>query len=80
MGGVRYLAGRLHTESAPRPAAHAVVSAVLLLGRDLDRTIVVEGIEDEQTLSALRQLGCRYAQGYHLARPLPAEGIPALLG
>ena len=64
---------------ADKPAANAVVAAVLRLGRDLDRTIIVEGIEDGATVEALRRLGGRYAQGYHLAGPLPAGDVPPLL-
>jgi EAL domain-containing protein (putative c-di-GMP-specific phosphodiesterase class I) len=34
---------------------------------------VVEGVEDAATLAALRAWGCDYAQGYHIARPMPAQ-------
>ena len=64
---------------AERPAAVAVVSAVLQLGRQLGRTVVVEGVEDAPTLQALRQLGCTHAQGYHLGRPQPPEVVTAAL-
>ena len=56
----------------------AVVSAVLLLAHNLQKTVVAEGVEDADALQALRELGCEYAQGYHLARPQPAAGL--LLG
>jgi EAL domain-containing protein (putative c-di-GMP-specific phosphodiesterase class I) len=36
-------------------------------------TMVVEGVEDAATLASLRQWGCDIAQGYHLARPMPAR-------
>ncbi|HEU0102426.1 MAG TPA: EAL domain-containing protein [Mycobacteriales bacterium] len=61
-------------------AAAAVVSAVLHLGRQLDRTVVVEGVENDTTVQALRRLGCTHAQGYHLGRPQPAAQIIDLLG
>jgi diguanylate cyclase (GGDEF)-like protein len=61
-------------------AATAVVSSVLLLGRDLGRPVVVEGVETPGHLRALRELGCRYAQGFLLGRPLPGEEVAALLG
>lgn len=51
------------------PEAAAVVSAVLLLAHNLRKTVVAEGVEDARTLTVLRDLGCEYAQGYHLARP-----------
>jgi EAL domain-containing protein (putative c-di-GMP-specific phosphodiesterase class I) len=59
--------------------AKAVVSAVLLLGDSLDRTVVVEGVEDAATLVALKELGVTYAQGFHLGMPMPAEELDVLL-
>ena len=35
-------------------------------------SMVVEGVEDAATLAALRAWGCDVAQGYHIARPMPA--------
>jgi len=54
--------------SGNRDAA-AVVSAVLLLGHNLRRTVVVEGVENAATLEALQELGCTHVQGYHLSTP-----------
>ena len=62
-----------------RAEANAVVSSVLLLGQRLHRTVVMEGVEDADTLQALRELGVTHAQGYHLARPQPAEALAGLL-
>ena len=47
--------------------------STLQLSRDLGMTMVVEGVEDAATLTALRAWGCDFAQGYHIARPMPAE-------
>ncbi|GMA86680.1 hypothetical protein GCM10025868_19300 [Angustibacter aerolatus] len=54
------------------PGAEAVLAAVLALGRDLARTVVVEGVETATTLHALRDAGVRYAQGYYFTAALPA--------
>ena len=37
--------------------------------------IVAEGVETEEQLEALRALGCRWAQGYHLGRPAPLAAL-----
>lgn len=37
--------------------AAAVISAVLLLGHQLDRTVIIEGVEDTDTVQVLRRLG-----------------------
>ncbi|NHC46672.1 EAL domain-containing protein [Motilibacter sp. K478] len=58
-----------------RADAAAVVSSVLLLGHSLQRTVVVEGVEDAATLVVLRELGVTHGQGYHFARPLPPEEL-----
>jgi len=42
-------------------------------------TVIAEGVEDTDTLHALRGLGCDSAQGYLLARPMPAADVPAWL-
>jgi EAL domain-containing protein (putative c-di-GMP-specific phosphodiesterase class I) len=42
-------------------------------------SIVAEGIEDAATLAAVEELGCDYAQGFHVAMPMAADQITALL-
>ncbi|RZA34296.1 MAG: EAL domain-containing protein [Lysobacteraceae bacterium] len=54
------------------PADAAIVRSTLELARHLQLHVVAEGVEDAETLEALRQLGCFAAQGFHLARPMPA--------
>jgi predicted signal transduction protein with EAL and GGDEF domain len=61
------------------PQARAVVSAIIELGHGLGRQVVAEGIEDETTFQALRDLGCDTAQGFWLARPMPGPQLTALL-
>jgi EAL domain-containing protein (putative c-di-GMP-specific phosphodiesterase class I) len=56
-----------------------VVSAILLLGHNLRRTVVVEGVENAQTLEALQEAGCTHVQGYHLSRPKRPEDLEAEL-
>ena len=57
----------------------AVVRATVALAHDLGLRVVAEGVEDEASLQALRGLGCDLAQGYHVARPAPAERTTAWL-
>ena len=61
------------------PDDTAITSAVLGLGRHLGLHTIAEGIETPDQLTRLRRLGCRYGQGYHLARPQPAAHIQQLL-
>jgi EAL domain-containing protein (putative c-di-GMP-specific phosphodiesterase class I) len=40
---------------------------------------VAEGVEDARQATVLRELGCRFAQGYLFARPLPVDQFDVLL-
>jgi diguanylate cyclase len=63
------------TESSRRPA---VATAIIQMAQALGLDAVAEGIETEAQAVRLRRLGYRLGQGYHFARPLPAEEIAAL--
>ena len=45
------------------------------MGQALRLTTVAEGVETAHHLIELRELDCDIAQGYHFARPAPAEAI-----
>jgi diguanylate cyclase (GGDEF)-like protein len=53
----------------------AIVKAILDLGQSFGLKVVAEGLETPAHGQALIQLGCRYAQGYGIARPMPAEQV-----
>jgi len=57
----------------------AIVRSIVDLGANLGLTVVAEGVETKAAWDALHDLGCPVAQGYYLARPLPAEGFTAWL-
>lgn len=54
----------------------ALTSALKAFADETDAVIVAEGVENESELGTLRRLGVRYAQGYHLGRPVIAPHIP----
>jgi diguanylate cyclase (GGDEF)-like protein len=53
----------------------ALVAAVVGLAHEFGMTCVAEGVETAEQLDHLRRLGCDFAQGYHLGRPLPAADL-----
>ncbi|MDE2119549.1 MAG: EAL domain-containing protein, partial [Betaproteobacteria bacterium] len=57
----------------------SLVRAIVRLAAELGRTLVVEGVEDRGAIEAAVQCGARYAQGYGIARPMPAEQFAAWL-
>ena len=58
----------------------AIVRAMIALGRELDITVMAEGVELEEQLDALLAMDCPQAQGYLLAPPLPVAEARTLLG
>jgi len=54
----------------------AIYLASVSLGKRLGMEIVAEGVEDQADWDFLRQTGCDLAQGYFIARPMPAAELP----
>ena len=52
---------------------------VVQVGRDLGLRVIAEGIEQPRQLTALREMGCGYGQGFLVARPMSAPGVEALI-
>jgi diguanylate cyclase (GGDEF)-like protein len=53
----------------------AIITAVVTLAHAIDMTVVAEGVEKPHQQTAILDLGCDLAQGYLLARPMPAEDV-----
>ncbi len=58
----------------------AIVRTVAELARTLHMETVAEGIETRQQHAILQALSCDLGQGYHFARPLEAQAVPAFFG
>ena len=52
---------------------YEITCAVLKLAQILDFSVIAEGLETQSHVKKLRQIGCKYAQGYFFARPLPID-------
>jgi diguanylate cyclase (GGDEF)-like protein/PAS domain S-box-containing protein len=70
---------RQFTIALDEPATRAIVSALTQLTPALGITSLAEGVETGDQLKTLADLGCDYAQGYHLSRPVPADQATELL-
>jgi diguanylate cyclase (GGDEF)-like protein len=57
----------------------AIVRSIIALGKDLGVSVIAEGVETEQQLQMLQDLGCQQVQGYLLARPRPPQDVQGLL-
>ncbi len=58
------------------PEDRAIVEGILVMARGLGRKAIAEGVESVAHGDALMALGCTLAQGYGIAKPLPAGQIP----
>jgi EAL domain-containing protein (putative c-di-GMP-specific phosphodiesterase class I) len=59
--------------AAKSEESRTVIKSIVDLGHGLGLTVTAEGVEDAQTLTYLKEIGCDLAQGYYIARPMPAD-------
>jgi diguanylate cyclase (GGDEF)-like protein len=71
----RALLSRIDRDPHPR----AVCEAVVALGAALSIDVVAEGVETASQLAVLQNLGCGFAQGFLLSRPVDLAGLVHLL-
>ena len=55
----------------------AILQGIIGLAASFKRHVIAEGVETIEHGSLLMQLGCELAQGYGIARPMPAQQMPA---
>lgn len=58
--------------------ARALVRSIVTLARDLGIDTVAEGVQEHDELTILAEVGCTYAQGYLISKPVKASAIPSL--
>jgi len=56
-----------------------IVRTIIELARVMGMSVMAEGIETHEQYRLLREMGCRYGQGFLLARPMTAEAVTHLL-
>jgi diguanylate cyclase (GGDEF)-like protein/PAS domain S-box-containing protein len=61
------------------PDDAAIVRAIIVVAQELMLDVTAEGVETADHAQFLRLHGCREAQGYYFARPMPADKMGALL-
>tara|TARA_R110002073_G_scaffold25832_2_gene85152 strand:- start:7164 stop:9722 length:2559 start_codon:yes stop_codon:yes gene_type:complete len=57
-----------------------VVRTITSLGHNLGMNVIAEGVETIAQLNYLKELGCQYAQGFLLSRPLAPDAAATLIG
>jgi diguanylate cyclase (GGDEF)-like protein/PAS domain S-box-containing protein len=66
-------------ERTGRGATEALVGAIFRLTESLGIATVAEGVETDEQLHLLEELGCQTAQGFLFSKPVPADEVEALL-
>lgn len=56
-----------------------IVTAIVALCQGMKLNVVAEGIETQQQMKILKELGCAYAQGYLFSKPVAHANVPAML-
>ena len=62
-----------------KPVDQGILRFTVGLARWMNLEVIAEGVETREQLQRLRELGCDYAQGYLLGKPMPPEGMETLL-
>lgn len=57
----------------------AITMAIVSMARALGIKVIAEGVEQDEQLAFLRDIGCEEAQGYYLSMPLQGEDLRWLL-
>jgi len=62
-----------------RPDDAMIVTSTIELAHGMGLRVVAEGVENIEVWNLLRRLGCDYAQGFLISKPLPAEEVMAFV-
>ncbi|WP_100644389.1 putative bifunctional diguanylate cyclase/phosphodiesterase [Alteromonas facilis] len=52
-----------------------MVRTIIAMAKNLGLSTVAEGVEDQQSIGLLQQMGCTTAQGFHISKPRPSEEL-----
>src|SRR5262249_10912787 len=61
------------------PKSRSIIDAIVRLSHSIGKSVVVEGIENNAQLAAIRNLKCDVAQGYLFSKPIPFNEVPVFL-
>lgn len=64
---------RLFTNDLDTPGKRAIIHAIILMAENLKLDVIAEGVENEEHIEFLTQLGCYVMQGYFYGKPMQNE-------
>jgi diguanylate cyclase (GGDEF)-like protein len=68
----------VHREREDPEEYAAILSAMTRMAHSLGLEVIVEGVETEEQVRKLKEIGCEMAQGHYFAEPLPSEAVETL--
>ncbi|CAM3626168.1 EAL domain-containing protein [Marinicrinis lubricantis] len=66
---------RLFTYDLDSPSKRAIIHAIVLMAEQLHLDVIAEGVEHEEHIAFLTQLGCFVMQGYYYGKPMKQDII-----
>lgn len=51
----------------------SIMNNTVRMMKDINKELVIEGVETKEDFDALRQMGCDFIQGFYFSKPLPAR-------
>lgn len=66
---------RLFTQDLETPSKRAIVHAIVLMAENLKLDVIAEGVENQEHIAFLTELGCHVMQGYYYGRPMANDRI-----
>ncbi|WP_276352583.1 bifunctional diguanylate cyclase/phosphodiesterase [Cohnella caldifontis] len=61
---------RLFTQDLDTPSKRAILQAIVLMAENLHLDVIAEGVENQEHIDYLTQLGCYVMQGYYYGKPM----------
>lgn len=66
-------------ETADKERGGFIVDSMIVMAKNLDIPVIVEGAESEEQIAFLKAVGARYVQGFYYYRPMPPEAFERLV-
>lgn len=57
----------------------SIIESIISMTKTLNIPVIIEGVETEEQMTFLKNLGCIYAQGYYFYRPMPIQDFEEIL-
>ena len=68
----------IRSETA-KPKSQGILRHIMDIAGTMGLRVVAEGVETDEQLERLREIGCDYGQGYYFAKPMPYDAFETLL-